>query len=216
MDRRSRRKSIFILAGGLWLFAIFVGLSILFRYQTTAAPKAKAPHKWPQTSELAANPTGYTLVMALHPRCPCSRASIGELQNIMAYFPETLSTYLLFYKPQSFPEDWEKDALWHQAANIPGVTRIIDSNRHEGQIFNAITSGQSALYSPEGLLLFSGGITAGRGHYGDNPGKTTVINAIRTSNTTFKETLTYGCPIVESNHHQKGADSLCQMSNSPR
>jgi hypothetical protein len=41
---------------------------------------------------------------------------------------------------------------------------------HEACLFGAATWGQTMVYGRDGRLLFSGGITAARGHYGDNAG----------------------------------------------
>ena len=48
----------------------------------------------------------------------------------------------------------------------------------EARRFGAQTSGTTSLYSPDGRLLFSGGITSSRGHEGDNAGEDALTQAI--------------------------------------
>ena len=44
--------------------------------------------------------------------------------------------------------------------------------------YGAATSGYAVLYAPDGRLAFAGGITAGRGHEGDNAGEDAILDAI--------------------------------------
>jgi hypothetical protein len=64
--------------------------------------------------------------------------------------------------------------------------------------FHATTSGQTLLYSPAGSLMFSGGITAARGHEGDNVGESTIVALLTGKPTDVVRTPVFGCPIVES------------------
>ena len=47
----------------------------------------------------------------------------------------------------------------------------------------AITSGQTLLYDTKGHLVFSGGITGGRGHEGDNTGRESIEKYLQTGKT---------------------------------
>src|SRR5205823_6234038 len=86
-----------------------------------------------------------------------------------------------FYRPQNAPSDWERTDLYRQAAAIPGVTICRDEEGAEARYFHAATSGQTLLYDEAGRLLFSGGITAARGHEGDNDGQQTLIALLNDS-----------------------------------
>jgi hypothetical protein len=116
--------------------------------------------------------------MLAHPKCPCTRASIGELAAIMAHCQGRLNAYVLFMKPEGFTEDWEKTDLWQSASQIPDVQVISDPSGEEARRFSAVTSGQTLLYDLKGELLFSGGITPSRGHSGDNAGKSAIVSII--------------------------------------
>ena len=47
----------------------------LFR---NAWPEPKPPEPWPAAGALQLSTAGKTLVMFVHPHCPCTRASLGE------------------------------------------------------------------------------------------------------------------------------------------
>jgi hypothetical protein len=59
------------------------------------------------------------------------------------------------------------------------------------------------LYGPGGDLLFSGGITAARGHSGDNCGRSTIISLLteETANAPVRagpaQTFVFGCPLFD-------------------
>ena len=131
------------------------------------------PALWPAQSRIARKPGSLSLVMVVHPHCPCSRASIEELADLMVQAHGRLEASVVFIKPPGFTSNWAKTSLWRSAAAIPGVSETVDDGR-EARLFGAATSGQTMGYDRNGRLLFSGGITAARGHLGDNPGASAI------------------------------------------
>lgn len=85
----------------------------------------------------------------------------------MAHSQGLVNANAVFVKPAGFGESWEQTDLWRSATDIPGVYSTVDENGVEARRFGSATSGQVALYSGEGQLLFSGGITGSRGHSGE-------------------------------------------------
>jgi hypothetical protein len=51
------------------------------------------------------------------------------------------------------------------------------------------------LYGSEGNLLFSGGITAARGHEGDNAGRSAIISCLTKSEAERNQTPVFGCSL---------------------
>jgi hypothetical protein len=133
--------------------------------------------------------------MLSHPHCPCTRASIEELNRLMAQTQGRVIAYVLFLKPTGSSTDWEKTDLWQSAARIPGVKVLVDDNGSEAHRFHAMTSGQTALYDIDGHLLFSGGITRARGHSGDNAGRSAIVSLLNTGDSDQTETPVFGCPL---------------------
>src|SRR5207248_10565652 len=119
-----------------------------------------------------------TLVMFAHPRCPCTRASIEELNRLLARCQGKLATRVLFFQPSNYPPEWSRGSLWKSAEAIPGVIAQRDLDGLEARRFGAETSGFVVLYSASGHLLFRGGITGSRGHAGDNTGMEAIISLV--------------------------------------
>lgn len=183
----------------LWLLAVSTGLWILWGYENTPGVSAKPPVAWPAGSRIQRPQGSATLVLTVHPHCPCTRATVGELAEIMAHAQGRLNAYVLFLKPAGFSEDWEKTDLWQTAASIPGVSVMVDDRGSEARLFNSSTSGQTILYDAAGDLLFSGGITGSRGHSGDNAGRSAIISLVNARAAERAETFVFGCPLFDKN-----------------
>lgn len=196
---RSRKRLVILSSIALWLVVIGVGFFVLLGYENTPGAVAQPLASWPSGSQIQRAPGRATLVMLVHPHCPCSRASLGELAVLMAQIEGRLDAYVLFLKPDGFSDDWEKTDLWQRAAAIPGVQPIGDRNGVEARHFQAMTSGQTVLYDPEGRLLFSGGITLARGHAGDNAGRSAIVSLLKARRAEQTETPVFGCPLFDDN-----------------
>lgn len=183
---------------------IAAGLTLLWGYENTSGAAAAPPAQWPLDSGIHLATDRATLVVLVHPHCPCTRASIGELARLMTQAQGRVTAYALFVKPPGSSDDWEKTDLWQSAASIPGVNVVVDEGV-EAQRFHAATSGQTVLYDAEGHLLFSGGITGSRGHSGDNAGRDAIVSLLNTGEAERAETAVFGCPLF-------GTHSECRES----
>jgi hypothetical protein len=183
----------------LWAIAVAIGMGVLIDYETRPGEAATAPQSWPESSIIHRDSARPQLVMFAHPRCPCTRASIGELALIMARTRDRLAVQVLFLKPDGFDGEWAKSDLWRIAGSIPGVKVAVDVDGEEAGRFGAKTSGQTMLYDAEGQLLFSGGITASRGHSGDNVGRSTVVSLLEEMGSGEKpeSCSAYGCALLK-------------------
>src|SRR5262245_46679506 len=91
----------------VWIAAIGLGLRYLVNYSVQPGIPAAAPDEWPAESLIPAPQGQHVLVMTLHPHCPCSRASVTELNNLMAMLrPDHVKGYVLVVKPKEFADDW--------------------------------------------------------------------------------------------------------------
>jgi hypothetical protein len=73
---------------------------------------------------------------------------------------------------------------------------IDDPDGAETRRFGAATSGETLLYSPAGKLLFRGGITASRGHSGDNYGRDAIVALVNKPSRRFSNTPVFGCSLL--------------------
>ena len=194
----TRRSRIFLLlACVVWVSAVGHGLSLVWGFENSPGRTGTPPSRWPDDSEIKRNGALPTLVLFIHPHCPCSRATIGELAILMTHSQGLVNVKALFVRPADFGEAWEKTDLWSSATEIPSVSVTTDDKGVEARRFGSETSGQVALYSAEGQLLFSGGITGSRGHSGDNEGRTAILSLLTTGKAAKTETPVFGCPLVK-------------------
>jgi hypothetical protein len=198
MIRRVTSTWVFVVAG-VWLIAVSAGLRVLWGYSTKPGPAmsvAAAGRVWPQGTSLSRDGQLHTLVMFVHPKCPCSRASAGELSRIMSRCAGKVRVQVVAVLPQGASQDWGDSVLIKRLRGIPGVELCIDHDGREAERFGARTSGQSNLYDPAGRLLFSGGITAARGHEGDNAGADSIVSLVSGSDAALQSTTpVFGCSL---------------------
>lgn len=193
--RADQRRLAIVSSILLWFIVVAVGLTFLWSYESTPGVAAAPPNRWPGVSRIKPTPGRATLVMLTHPQCPCTRASIEELDKIMAHCQGRLDAYVVLTRPVGVSDAWVETDLWRRALKIPGVTLVIDQDGIEAQRFRAATSGQVLLYGTDGRLLFSGGITSSRGHVGDNTGESAIESLINTGSANDDHSLVFGCPL---------------------
>lgn len=175
----------------LWIAAVTTGVGALSAYSLTPGKAGESPHAWPPASTVSLSSEHPTLMMIVHPQCSCSKASLGELAKIVSKLQAQVKTYVLFVTPKE--EIWQGGELWKLASKIPNTTLVRDIGGAEAKLFGSFTSGQVMLYYPSGELLFSGGITAGRGHEGDNTGADAIVSLIRSKQTKRSFAEVFGC-----------------------
>jgi hypothetical protein len=183
----------------VWIIAVAVGMIALVRYSLGPGLSAEAPEVWPAASHARRAAGEPTLVMIAHPRCACTRASIEELARLMAHCAGRVSATVLFIQPAGTSTDWNDTDLRRAATAIPGLTVMTDSGGREAARFGAATSGQVLLYDASGRLQFSGGITPGRGHSGDNAGRSAVQDYVLAGRTDRPIAPVFGCELFEPN-----------------
>jgi hypothetical protein len=103
----------------------------------------------------------------------------------------------MFLRPTGVSQDWDKSDLWSKCAAMPGVSVRSDDRGVESANFNATVSGETLVYAPDGKLVFSGGITAARGHEGDNLGRSAIERAVNQDESTYATTPTFGCSLLD-------------------
>jgi hypothetical protein len=114
----------------------------------------------------------------------------------MAHAYGKANAFVLFTKPAGAGPDWDDTDLRRSAAAIPGVTVLTDENGTEAARFGAETSGHTLVFDPSGTLIFSGGITASRGHAGENAGESAVLAALEQEPTGRDRTPVFGCSLT--------------------
>lgn len=182
----------------VWFLAVLVGLGILGKYGSTPGTAAAAPSDWPVASRIPRTANRASLVIFGHPHCPCTRATVSELARLMSGIGDKVTARVLFVKPKGAAPDWDNTDLRARTASIPGVQVATDEGGQEAKLFGATVSGQTLLYDSDGRLIFRGGITASRGHEGDNAGSDSISSFLLHGVIQHRSTNVYGCVLDDS------------------
>jgi hypothetical protein len=196
-----------ILFGTLWLTAISYGMFVLLAHSyAPGRDDGLAPNNWPVQSSIPTASGKSTLVMFIHPKCPCTRASLNELAVLMTHCQNLVNASVMAVQPDGVAPDWVRTDLYRSANSIPGVVVRVDNKGEEAHRFHATTSGQVVLYDRGGRLLFSGGITAARGHEGDNAGLSDIMEMLHGRVAVQGKTPVFGCSLLNP-------ESKCTLGN---
>lgn len=182
----------------LWLGTISSGVSILWTYALTPGKTANPLSQWPAETALLPGQNTPTLIVFIHPQCPCSRATIRELAGILAHCQGKIDTQVAIYKPLGSDAAWEQTDLRRAAEEIPGVKIVLDLEGADAKRFSATTSGHTLLFDRDGTLIFGGGITSARGHEGLSIGRSCICNFLIDGKAEPTAAPVYGCPLYES------------------
>jgi hypothetical protein len=180
----------------LWLLAAGTGFALILNYQNAAGRTGPAPEQWPAAAQITPDTKRDTLVMFAHPQCPCTRASMEELNRLLARHRGQVTVHVMFIQPETFVATQVQSDLWRSAAAIPDVAVQTDPNGVQAKLFGAETSGYVLLYDAQGRLLFRGGITGSRGHAGDNAGEDDIDALLGGNVTNSRQTPVYGCSLL--------------------
>jgi hypothetical protein len=181
----------------VWLLAATAGLLLLADYSAKPGARGWPPQHWPVGVSLTRQKEKPTLVMFLHPRCPCSRASLSELTRLADDQPDRFAIEVVFVQPAGVGEDWSKSDLWDRAVANRNLQVVLDPGGELTRRFGVQTSGQVLVYDRTGVLQFDGGLTPGRGHVGDSFGRSRIQAIV--AGQVQKEPATcatYGCSLT--------------------
>ena len=171
---RGFRKTILPALAVTWLLAAVPGIRYLMAYEGTAGKQGAAPVLWPASVPETGDSRLPTLVVALHPRCSCSAATLEELQGAFETSSKPFNSVLLISEPKGANYKWQDVHLYREAQETLHATVILDEDSAYAAQFGAQTSGEVLFYSAnehgQRELLFAGGVTGGRGMTGDNQG----------------------------------------------
>jgi hypothetical protein len=215
----------------LWLAALVPAARALIRFEWTAGSSGIAPSQLPprgNSLHLAFNTSSEDhtalLIVAIHPLCSCTRATLQELVNSAALWKQPYHATFLVYKakpidgqtgtPSALLDfDWRHSAYIREAQQALNAQVIEDTAGEQAARLGALTSGEVLFYSaadPQGnrRLLFSGGVTAGRGMAEANDGIDALDQAVNSPAATRvqleKHSPVYGCGFATLSSPSRG------------
>lgn len=181
----------------LWCLIVISGMCTMMSYSNRGGNNGAPPSNNPNAINASQQNESNTLLLFLHPKCSCSLATVREMSRIIAYASRPIDIHIVF-APISIYQDVSETKIWSHASLLPSVNIVVDRNGDLIKQYAVKTSGHALLYNPHGKLMFSGGITSGRGHEGDNSGKTAVIALISGQRALINTVPVFGCPLMGS------------------
>ena len=179
----------------LWLGAAVIGLGVLGVFAQTAGGVDAPPTEEAAALPARTNTAPFRLVVAVHPKCPCTSATIGQIERILADAPGRLTCTVLAYQPAGAAADWLDTKSIRTSRERLGAEVIADADGAMAQRLGMSVSGSVVLYSPEGTAEFFGGLTSARGHEGDSSGKDAVTAIVLGKPALYTMAPVYGCRI---------------------
>ena len=107
----------------VWLALILLGMAALAKHQYAPGEsvlfgsEALALNASPSHMDDVAS----QLVVYLHPECPCSEATVEELDRMMTRCGSRLTAKVMMFRPDGVSADWGDTNVQRRAARIPGV-----------------------------------------------------------------------------------------------
>lgn len=182
-----------------------------YSFATDADAVSTVPTEWPVDSAIERSATRPTLLVFLHPRCPCSRATISELERLIALTPpgEWPAIRIIASAPVGADDQWWSSPLVARACQLPGAHLVRDVDGQESDRFGARVSGTTLLFNRTGRMIYAGGVTMGRGHEGANRGLDAVARLLRDPSSLEPAIPPFGCDLV-----RQAAATTCQTAPS--
>lgn len=178
-----------LLAGGV------AGIGMLgatWADKSEAGALGASPQMWPSSSSIPRAADGPTVVLFAHPRCPCTEATLSELERALAAAPGVRLEIRLAL-PAGLDIAWTQTDIWRQAERLPGAHVAADIGGREAALFDARTSGLVLAHAADGSLSFAGGVTGVRGHEGDNAGRERLVAALQGESSLLADV--FGCAL---------------------
>lgn len=198
----------------VWLAIVSTGLLGLAQYSQGAGESSPPPNA--RHLGLKTSPHRHTLVMSVHPKCPCTKASVYELERLAKKCQGLMDITVLVYEPTTTKDSWSEPDPFRLGTRLPNATIIRDQDGKTAARLGSLTSGAVVLYDATGNPAFWGGITSGRGHAGDNLGSDAILNLVQGKTPRNTNTPVYGCSINNPQTMDTGTDSArnqaCPMS----
>ncbi|HTU16651.1 MAG TPA: hypothetical protein VMG10_01200, partial [Gemmataceae bacterium] len=135
-------------------------------------------------------------------KCPCSQATVAELEQLLAAFharhPDSaLELCVVATIPRTAEDSWAQTRLIQRSLRLADAKLILDRGGVEASRFGAQISGTVLLFDAAGRQRYAGGVTASRGQEGENAGSAALARLLAGEAPNTNPTLpAFGCRLV--------------------
>jgi hypothetical protein len=183
----------------VWLAVVAAAYWVMNRNQfaTNDSPTATFAEHWPSGSQLPRNANHATLVLFMHPKCPCTQATLSELERLFTAVAGQADEKIEFVVDATIPEaaddDWLNTSTVKRAKAISNAKVFVDRGGKEASQFGATTSGFLMLFDENGSRQYAGGVTESRGHEGGNIGSNNLARILCHEINATESLPAFGC-----------------------
>lgn len=204
------KRRLIVGAIAAWGGIVIAGLLLVLDLDSRPSDVSSVQSDWPADTSLALSRERSTVLLFAHPHCPCTRATLRELEYVLSRSDE-VAVRVLLCVPDDAPPDFATTDLRAQAEAIPGVIVSVHSASEEARRFGVETSGEVLLFDPSGRLRFRGGITGSRGHEGENAGRRALLDRLTSSEASFETAPVFGCSLFDDRAADEPSPSFSGM-----
>lgn len=179
-----------------WLVTIAVVLRGWMDFEHSPGRNVRPQAQWPVSTQLRLDRDHGTLVVFLHPFCPCSRATLERLEQVLSDSSKKPTCCFMIAPVASSVEIDARSANLRLAKAMSPSRTFIDGNKSEARLFDPTTSGHVFYYDAGGSLRFSGGVLVERGSNQPNTFAEALYRAINNPTYPVVHTPVFGCSLV--------------------
>jgi len=191
----------------VWLGACVLGMWVLLVYSNTPGPAGEPEGAWTLGEAVPLDPARQTLVLYAHPKCPCTLATMSELERLQRRSDRAFTTRVIFYEPADAGPGWRDTHLGRRARGLPRTTVHPDPGGRLIRLAGAKTSGTAALHDPDGALRYWGGLTLARGHEGDSVGSLALLDHLEGRGEPPSRCNVFGCALLTPDPEEQTTDA---------
>ncbi len=175
-----------------------------YEFRTDATHDHATPLVWPEESPIAVVPNRATLLVFLHSKCPCSAATVTELEQLfddlrMCAMDPLPLVQIVAVVPQHADRSWLESAVIRRALHLPSAQLVIDEEGREARRFGAEISGTVVYFDHRHHLQYCGGVTGARGHVGNNTGRSSLFQIIARRRSALPDMRpALGCQLIQT------------------
>lgn len=139
----------------LWLCVVVLCFAKLAVYAQTPGFVGAPPNA--AATVIPIDRERHTLVLCVHPKCPCTQATIYELERLLRRCDELPMVVVYIYESEESPETWYEHAAASIQTRIPDALIMRDPDGEVSESIRVYTSGSTVLYERDGSPVFWGG-----------------------------------------------------------
>jgi len=136
------------------------------------------------------------LILVYHPHCPCTASTVRNLERISSALSIHPHVVAFAYCPVGTSDSWIDSSITRQLVRM-GADVLVDRGGDYCSQLGTVTSGHILVYDDGMSLVFSGGITPGRGHEGTCPASSDLFQRVNGHSGETIQWPVYGCPIID-------------------